>query len=355
VAQFYFRPAHNEAQLIYDCAPNAFDGAIVPAPYLAPDPGDNAARRDPWGLAAALNARGAPWAVDLATPQLVHPKVANADGCRRLRATDYAGVLPLPLDVARLADGGARNALVDTAIGFQLGIPMLAAPYVEIDLDEEMCVDVNVAMLRRVVGAAGDRLAVGFVQITLRALNSGVAARIARRYADTGVTRLFLRVRNLRLEAATAAQLTNYLGAVDAFRGANVGVVCDPAGRYGDAAVAAGAVGFSAGSQFFRSVPRRLVRTGGGGGGRKLPVELPGYTVVMRDAFTAVDCPVRGCAAAAGDDSVLALKEHNLHYLRYLAEQATDGDAVIRRLRTSGQPAALAWAEALTRRRRESA
>jgi hypothetical protein len=162
-------------------------------------------------------------------------------------------------------------------------------------------------------------------------------------------------VRNLRLESATAIQLTNYLAAVDAFRGANVSVVCDPAGRYGDAAVAAGAAGFSAGSQFFRSVPRRVVAAGGGGGGLKLPVELPGYTFATRDALTAVECPVPGCVAASGDYSLSALKEHNLHYMRYLAENATDVGAVIRGLRASGQSAALAWAEALERRQRESA
>ena len=135
----------------------------------------------------------------------------------------------------------------------------------------------------------------------------------------------------------------------------NVGVVCDPAGRHGDAAVAAGATGFSAGSQFFRSVPRRIVSAGGGGGGPKLGVELPGYTAVTRDALTAVDCPVPHCAAAAGDDSVAALKEHNLHYLRHLAANASDVGAVIQALRASAQPTALVWAEALERRQRESA
>jgi hypothetical protein len=35
VAQFYFRPAHTEALLIRGCAPNAFDGTIVPARAFA--------------------------------------------------------------------------------------------------------------------------------------------------------------------------------------------------------------------------------------------------------------------------------------------------------------------------------
>jgi hypothetical protein len=355
VPQFYFRPAHNEAQLIRDCAPNAFDAAIVPAPYLAPHPEEEAG--DPWTLAAALNARGVPWVVDLVTPQLVHDEVVRADSCRRLRETNYAQVVrPLPLDIARLENEEARNAFVDAAVAFQLGVPMLAAPYFEIDLDDLTCVDVNIAMLRRVVGAASDRLAVGFVQMTLRALNSGVAARVARRYADTGVTRVFLRVRNLRFESATVAQLANYLAAIDDFRSANVGVICDPAGRYGDAAVTAGAAGCSAGSHFFRSVPRRVVAASGGGGGTKLAVELPRYEVVTRDALTgAIDCPVPGCAAAAGDDSPAALKEHNLHYLRYLTTHAIDAGAVIRALHASGQPSARAWAEALERQQRESA
>ena len=356
MAEFYFRPAHNEAQLIRGCAPNAFDGAIVPASYLVGDPDDEGREGDPWGLAAALKARGVPWVVDLGTPQLGHDKVGTAESCRRLRATEFARVLPLPLDTKRLEDENARNAFVDAALAFQAGVPMLAAPYLEIDVDGDPCAHINSVMLRRVVGAAGDRLAVGFVQLTLRALNAGVAVRIAQRYAETKVTRVFLRVRNLRLESATTTQLGNYLAAVDAFRGANIGVVCDPAGRFGGAAVAAGAVGFSAGSQFFRSVPRRVVAAGGGGGGPKLAVELSDYTALPRDLLAGrLDCPVAGCAVAAGDLSLGALKEHNLHYMRHLGENARDLGAVIAELRASAQPAALAWADVLERRQRKSA
>jgi hypothetical protein len=357
VSQFYFRPAHNEAQLIRGCALNAFDAAIVPASYLAPDPDDESSERDPRGLAAALKARGVPWVVDLGTPQLCHAKVLSAASCARLRETDFGRVLPLPLDPELLEEDEARNAFVDAAVAFQHGVPMLAAPYLELDGLVDPRLEVNLAMLRRVVGAAGDRLPVGFVQLTLSALNDGVAVRVAQRYAETKVTRVFLRVRNLRTEAATAKQLRNYLMAVDAFSDANVGVVCDPGGRFGAPAVAGGAIGFAAGSHFFRSVPRRIVSAGGGGGGPKLAVEIAGrYAALPRDLLgVEFDCPVSGCVVAAGARTTSALKEHNLHYLRYLGELAADLPAFIADLRRSGQPDALAWAEVLERRQRRSA
>jgi hypothetical protein len=56
-------------------------------------------------------------------------------------------VLSLPLDVVRLENEEARNAFVDAAAAFQMGVPMLTAPYFEIDVDEDTCVEVNVAML----------------------------------------------------------------------------------------------------------------------------------------------------------------------------------------------------------------
>jgi hypothetical protein len=353
MAQFYFRVAHNEAKLVSTCASNAFDAAIVPASYLTASPkGDG--DRDPWGLAAALSRRGVPWVVDLTTPRLTDPNVVQAASCERLRAASFVANLPLPLSPVDLANGERRNDFVDAAVRFQNAVPMLTAPYLEMDGEE--LVGVNVAMLRRVVGAAGDRLAVGFVQVTLRALCAGVAAQIARRYAEARVTRVFLRVRGLRLEAAGAAQISKYLEALDAFRDANIEVVSDPAGRFGGAVCAAGAVGFSAGSQFFRSVPRRVIALSGGGGGAKIAVELPRYLTAPRDLLPReVDCPVNGCAAARGDYSNAALKEHNLHYLRHVGNASTDVDVVAADLRASAQPAALAWAEALDQRKRRIA
>lgn len=354
--QFYFRPGFKESQLIRDCRRDAFDAAIVSARYIAPDP-DNE-QPEPGELVEALKACGAPWLVDLWTPQLCDDKITRVDGCARLRATSFGRLFPLPLDPARLENEDARNAFVDAAVAFQIGAPIVSAPYLEFESEDDPRLETNLAMLRRVVGAAGDRLAVGFVQVTLQSLNRGLPAPVAHRYAETGVTTLFLRVRNLKAEAASAKHLLKYSAAVDAFATHEIGIVADQVGRFGAAAVGCGAVGFSGGTQHFRSLPRRAVSLGGGGGGSKLPVEFAGrWTAPPRDQLPAeFDCPVADCVVRAGDRSNAALREHNLHYLRYLAaELGADAAALINDLRGSGQAQAVGWAEVLERRLRLSA
>lgn len=355
--QFYFRPGHAESQLIRDCAADAFDAAIVLARYIASDPEADPNDSGTHDLVNALSERGDPWIVDLATPQLCDDKINDAEGCARLRATDFARVLPLPLDPARLEDEETRNAFVDACVAFQQGAPMLSPPYLEVESERDPRLATNVAMMRRVVGAAtGKRLVAGFVQLTLESLKRINAAALTARYAETGVTLVFLRVRNLRAEEATASQLRSYLDVVDAFKSEGIGVVADQAGRLGPPVVAGGAVGFSAGSQFFRGVPRRVVSLGGGGGGTKLPVEIPGrWAATPRDQLPQeFDCPVPGCRAK-NDRSTSALREHNLHYLRYLGQLAVDPSALVADLRASGEADALAWAQVLASRFRLSA
>lgn len=356
MAQFFYRVEFGESKLVRDCRRDAFDAAVVQARYVTPDP--DRRRSDPDELRAALAACGAPWLIDLGTPQLCDSNVRRVDGCARLRATSFAQLLPLPLDPARLVDADARAAFVDACVAFQTGAPILSAPYLEFDAEDDPRLETNLQMVRRVVGAAGSRLAIGFVQITLDSLKRGLPARVAHRYGNIGARILFLRVRNLKAEAATGEQAAAYQAALEAFSAAGVAIVADQVGRFGAFAVGCGAIGFSGGTQHFRSVPRKAISLGGGGGGPKLMVDIPRkWCAVPRDLAPAeIDCPVPDCPVAAGDRSLDALREHDLHYQRYLAaELAPNLPALLEDLRESGEAQALAWAALLEQRQRRTA
>jgi hypothetical protein len=355
VTQFFYRVAIHEAKTVRDCRHDAFDAAIIKASYIAPH--EAGKRSEPVELRDALMSCGAPWLVDLCTPQLGEAEVLLDPGFSRLRESALGRVLPLPLDASRLENEEARDAFVEACAAFQAGAPIISAPYLELRADDDPRLEANLAMLRRIVGAAGDRLAVGFLQINLDGLNRGVAVRAARRYAETGVRLLFLRVRSFKAEEATEKHVLAYQAAVEAFAGCGIDVVADQVGRFGAVAVGLGAVGFSGGTQFFRSVPRKLVSTGGGGGGEKLPVEMPHqWRALPRDrAPQQFECPLADCAVAAGDRSLEAIREHDLHYQRYLAGLAADLPALIDDLRRSGRAEAAIWATVLARRLRRSA
>lgn len=356
VGQFFFRPEDDQWQLIRACGADAFDAAVVQARYLAPFPEAHQRHgKDPRELAHALAEHGGPWLIDLCTPALCERDVVRAEGWARLREARYAKLFELPLDPSVLDDSEARNAFVDATREFQLSAPIPSVPYLEFDRDDDPRLDANLAMLRRVVGAASGRLAAGFVQVSLENLNRGLLLHVARRYAETGVKLLFLRVRNLAAESATGRQLGRYVDAVAAFKTHEIEVVADQSGHFGLAAVAGGAAGLSAGAQFFRNVPAKQVYLGGGGGGRKLPVEVPGqFATLPRDEVGAdFSCPVEGCLVTAGDRSTNAFREHNLHCMTYLAR--LDSVELRRALRESGQQAAGGWATELEERESRSA
>jgi hypothetical protein len=357
VGQFYFRPEDDQWLLIRACGADAFDGAIVQARYLAPYPeADARYGQDPRELANALREHGAPWLIDLGTPALSHRDITRADPWARLRETDFAQLVELPLAAGALEDPGAQDTFVDAALEFQVDAPLRSAPYFEFASEDDPFLPINLAMLRRVVGAAGPA-AVGIMQITLDGLNRGLPLRVAARYADTGVHLLLLRVRNLPAESASVRQFGAYLDAVAGYVAREIDIVADQVGRLGPPVVAGGAAGFSGGAQFFRTVPGQVVTLGGGGGGTKLPVELPGrWATATRNALPSdFSCPVDGCRVAAGSRKPNDLREHTLHYLRYLAVLASDVGAITRSLKASGQAGAVAWADELERRARLSA
>jgi hypothetical protein len=356
MGQFFYRVEHGDAKLLGRCRGNAFDAAIVQARYIAPDP--DGKLKEPDELRNALRACGAPWLIDLGTPQLCDGNILLVEGMARLRASSVGRSSPLPLDPAKLENADARDSFVDACAAFQVGAPILAAPYLEFTGADDPRLETNLAMLRRIVGAAGDRPSVGFVQVTLEGLNHGLPARIAHYYAATGVRTIFLRVRNFRAESATVKQARAYESTLDAYASQGIGIVADQVGRFGGFAVGCGAVGFSGGAQHFRSVPRRAVSPRGGGGGPKLPVEIPHrWLAVPRDlAPRSIDCPVAECAVAAGDRSLDAFREHDLHFQRFLAAQlGPDVLKLAEDLRQSGQPHVRAWADLLERRQRRSA
>src|SRR6185437_14632684 len=86
-----------------------------------------------------------------------------------------------------------------------------------------------------------------FVQGDMRALRSGALAHAAARYAEhlNPLGPAFLAVAGLDTDDAELAELGAYLQAVRAWAAAGFQVIADRVGRFGVAAVAAGAGGMS--------------------------------------------------------------------------------------------------------------
>lgn len=187
------------------------DGYIAPYPEAHGRYGKN-----PRELVEALQEHGAPWLVDLCTPALCERDVARAGGWVRLRETAFAEMFALPLDPAVLQDDAARNAFVDANVAFQLGAPMLSAPYLEFDHDDDPRLEANLAMLGRVVGAAAGRLVAGSLQISLDSLNRGLPSLVASLRRDRSQAPLPARAQPCRRVGDPSSAVGGHVRAVQA-------------------------------------------------------------------------------------------------------------------------------------------
>jgi hypothetical protein len=283
---------------------------------------------------------------------------ARYDSAARLRATAAASVVDLPLTVEQLRSARRRDAFVDASMQDQRLARAVASPHLEFRSEEDERLTINLIMLRRAVTSAGAQMPVAFIQVTRAVLMRGVLRDVTRRYAATGVQRVFIRVRGLG-EHASANELSAYLDAVEAFRACGVDVVADCVGRLGPLLVHGGALGFSSGGMFFRRVGVALLSAGGGGGGMPVSIEYR-WGDVERGGEAVTDlgpCPVAGCRLTAADATLDDVREHRLHMLRHLGRLASeqDTDELIRSLRSSGRAQPVAWADVLAARRRRAA
>jgi hypothetical protein len=172
------------------------------------------------------------------------------------------------------------------------------------------------------------------------------------------VTRVFVRVRGLDAEEASAREFSAYLDAIATFAEVGVEFVPDCVGRLGPPLVAGGAPSFSTGPVNFRKVARPLLSKSGGGGVEVFYEVAGGFHAVARGGRHAASrCFVADCAAAGANASLDDLRLHNLHVLREESRLAAANGAAwyAARLIANGQPEAVVWGEVLRERAQRAA
>lgn len=357
--QIYLRARHDDLELVSCASPRPFGAAIFYARYIAPYPGDHPrAGQTTTELVDALRAAKVNYVIDPGSPALTKSDIKTIKEGARLRASPMVRAIDLPLDPEALRNRSRRDRFVDDTMTLQAGAAAVAPPYLEHKLRGPDVRRVNLAMLRRCVASAGGQRPVAFIQLTAAALRAGLLAPLAPAYAATGVTRVFVRVREFDTEAASALEFRAYLDGIAAFNKAGVELVPDCVGRLGPPLVAGGAPSFSTGPVDFRKVPQALLNKRGGGGVPVFYEVAGGFHAVSRSArHAAAACFVARCPATAQDASLADLRLHNLHVLREESRLAATNDAVwyAARLMASGQPEAVVWGETLLERAQQAA
>ncbi|HWT95390.1 MAG TPA: hypothetical protein VN238_20505 [Solirubrobacteraceae bacterium] len=354
---FYFRCDSDDWDFLAALAtPLPFDAAVISDRYLAEYPKGHKREDEPRDrLVSALSQLGAPWALDPDTARLEQSSSATR---QRPRAANrpLARALPLPLAIDRLARRGAVETLLGASVLHQVGSPAFAVPYLEVSGLDDPRFAINLQLLDGALGLAGDRRVVAYLQVLRSRLVDGTARSLVRRLVASGAQTVFVRVRRLDAEQATAEELLAYAGVIQA--GIDVGgrVVPDCVGRLGPTLVATGADGFSAGAKHFRKLSDDLHPVGGGGG---VPLlwEEPGRTQAAESASASPRCPVPSCPAPDGPGpDHAATRVHNLHEFKGAARLAgREGLAYAARLLSSPSPVAQVWGSALQELARRAA
>ncbi len=325
----YFRTEHNEADLARAAVQaRAISVGIIRSKYLAPFPeGDDRPGQDHEELATAFRSVDGPYLVDPDTPALCASGLRDDEVERRLRLTDAAQAVGLPLELHTLRDDQGRLDFVNVNVGMQAGAGGVIAPYLEAQGERDPRLAVNLDMLRETIRVVSDgRPVVAVLQTTAHSLRKGFVRDVASLYAATGVKRVLVRVRRFDPEEATASELAAYLEAVASLAAHGIGVIPDCVGRLGPVLVAGGAHAFGTGSRFFRKVAESPINTGGGGGGGDLEYEVPGRLRVVgiseRRSSSVPRCTIQDCAAGAAIVDNGAVRLHNLHALNGVAQLA---------------------------------
>jgi hypothetical protein len=357
--QIYLRARHDDLDLVSCPKPRPFGAAIFYARYIAPYP-DNHPRagQTTTELVNALREANVRYVIDPGTPALTKRDITILKEGARLRSSPSVRGIDLPLDPAALRNTRRRERFVDDTMAVQTGADAVASPYLEYQVRGPDVLRVNIAMLRRCVVSAAAQRPVGFIQLTVGALHAGVLAQLAPAYAATGVTRVFVRVRDLDTEAASPLEFSAYLDGIAAFSRVAVELVPDCVGRLGPPLVAGGAPSFSTGAVNFRKVPHALLNKNGGGGVQIFYEVAGGFYAVSRVArHSAADCFIAACPAAKRDATLDDLRLHNMHVLREESRlAATNGTAwYAARLIATGQPGPADWGEVLRERERRAA
>lgn len=352
--RLFVRLEHNQWDFATS-ARAAYDVAIVNSRYASPYPkGHKSYGRPPDRIVRAVLKAERDVLFDPGTPPLLSRAINLHSATARLRQTQAAKAVELPLSLESLRQRRVRDAFVDACLREQSASRFSVPPYLDFESIAGEKFAINIEMIRRAITVTGPGLTVAFLQVTSTKLIAGVLREAAVPVASTGLQRAVLRVRDFG-EMAGAEELEAMLDAIDTFSALGVEVIVDCAGRLGPLLVHQGATGFSTGPEHFRKVAKELLQTGGGGGGSPLHYEEHGrwrWTPRAGIGKTAQACPVPGCKVKPGC-GLDAIREHNLHVLRHLMQEiASWGTAeVIKSLRESESRLAAEWANVLVRRR----
>lgn len=168
-----------------------------------------------------------------------------------------ARLFDLPLHPDDLEGDGPLEEFVRATLSTQIQVTHRAPPYFRFDAIDDPWLDLSLraaAKARRL--SASSRLAV-FVSASLSCLESGALTLAAARYRQAlpDGALIVLSAAGLHSIESEPAALASYIGAVDAFRSHGFEVVADRVGRFGAAVVAAGALGYCAGTRVYRHTP----------------------------------------------------------------------------------------------------
>ena len=125
----YFRPEHNEADLVRAALEaRLISVGVIRSKYLVQLPGDERAGQDHEELAATFRRANGQYLVDPDTPALCEPGLRDEKLERRLRLTDAAQAVDLPLQLEVIQDDGRRAHLIAENVGMQAGAAGVVAP-----------------------------------------------------------------------------------------------------------------------------------------------------------------------------------------------------------------------------------
>ncbi len=351
--QIYLRARHDDIDLV-SASPRPFGAAIFYWRYLAAYPeGHPRYGQSTTELVEALRAAKLPYVIDPSTPAVACSAILREEGARLRASSMLAAIKQLPLETRELANQGRRDAFVDDTMKLQAGASAVVAPYLEYKRRGDEVLRVNIAMLRRCKAVAAGQLPVAFIQVTVAELRRGLVAELARWYAKTEVTRVFLRVRNLEAEKADSYEFTALLDAIGAFAELGVDLVPACVGRLGPALVAGGASSFSSGPVNFRKVSTALLNKSGGGGLAVAYEVAGGFCAFDRsERHRAPRCTVPNCVADSPEATLDDLRLHNMHVLREESRLAASNGPLwyAARLIESGQAEAGVWGSVLRER-----
>jgi hypothetical protein len=328
-AVFLLRPEYYEGPFLAAHS-NDLHGAVLLGRHLAPFPAGSPGQLE--GLRGDEMAQR----VRAATVEHIHdPDTAvlpllGSDGASKRfgRAHQMLSARSVPIGVrsADLAGDEALRSLVVATMQPQASVTLPAAPYFRYTSAGDPWLDVNLRAAEMTQAIHRGQPIVVYAQVDVVALRNGVLAQTARQYLQALGARgvVFLQVAGLDTERCGSDALQAYLSAVIAWRGAGFTVIADRVGRFGVAAVGAGASGTSSGTRVYRmlsdvELEHQYTRSG------KVRYWVPerGDSLPVKDARkrdakgSLPPCPIADCDVLSSDRAADEIRWHGIHLVMH--------------------------------------